>query len=91
MKDLTDRIVPDAGPDGPRLVERPLSIIKNKEIDCIIQLSDSILEVFIDNIISLTYRLYDTGDYALGVFIMSGQVQYRSIEIQTQKDKRNAT
>lgn len=80
-RDLTDRKVTDSGPDGPHLVERPILFKENKDINCVVQMSDSILEVFVDDRLSLTYRIYEKGDYDLGFFVMSGKVKYSSIEI----------
>lgn len=82
-RDLTDRKVPLPDPDGPRLVERPLRIEAGRDIKCTVFVTDSIVEVFIDDEISLSYRIYETGDHGLGLFAQSARVTFKSLAMAT--------
>ena len=82
-RDLTDRKVPMPDPDGPHLVERPLSIEVGTNVDCTILVEDSIVEVFIDNKLSLSHRMYNQGEYELGLIVQSGQVAFESLTLKT--------
>lgn len=82
-RDLTDRRVPLADPDGPRLVERPIVLESGKPISCRVLMTDTIVEVFIDERISLTYRIYGAGEHDVGLFVQSGSVAFESVELYT--------
>jgi len=78
-RDLTDRHVPEAGPDGPRLVEQPLNIIEENDINCRIFIENSIIEVFINQQLALSYRVYTKGDFSFGLLNQSGELIFKNI------------
>ena len=68
------------------LIERPLNITKEKKIDCLLFISGSLIEVYIDNKIALTHRVYRP-DYhynEIGIFT-EGKVVFNNIQLKSQK------
>jgi beta-fructofuranosidase len=66
--------------DGPRLVERPWSA-GSTAIDCRLVVEDSLLELFVDDVVALSYRVYRRALHELGWYASDGQLDVGSIVI----------
>ncbi len=80
-RDLTDRKTPVPDPDGPRAVEQRIDIGGNKIINCSILISGSLVEVFINNEISMSYRYYLSGDYQLGFYSQFAKTKFMEVKL----------
>jgi beta-fructofuranosidase len=80
---LSGKSVPAPEVDGPAVVERPLSIENEKTVDCKVIITDSIIEIFVDNKVALTYRAYESGQYQLGLLVQDGTLYCNDISIKS--------
>lgn len=65
----------------PPLVDRPLSITRSCPVRFQVLVSDTIIEVFINDQIALTYRVYEHSDAPLGLFVEEGSAQFEKISL----------
>ena len=65
--------------DGPRVVERPFEIVDDKEITVKVVIFKSVLEVFVDDKVCLTYRGYKPGQYQFGCMVQDGVVAWTKL------------
>ncbi|MEZ2390677.1 GH32 C-terminal domain-containing protein [bacterium RCC_150] len=78
---LTSRKVPAPQIDGPHLVERPLAIAKGKTHNVQVILDGSLVEVFVDGEVALSYRIYDEGARNIGFFAQDNSVTFSNIGV----------
>ena len=83
---LTKAWTPSMEIDGPRMVERPLELRAGKSIRCSVCMDGSLLEVFVDNRIALTYRLYGSkiSVYQFGLFVEDGSAAFTGVRFARQ-------
>ncbi|WP_102345869.1 glycoside hydrolase family 32 protein [Bacillus sp. Marseille-P3661] len=81
---LSGKTVPLPEADGPRVVERPLLIDNNSTLDCKVIVTDTIIEVFVNDKVALSYRAYDKGQHQIGLIVEDGYAQFSSIEFKKQ-------
>lgn len=72
-----------ASTDPSPLVEQPLKIIVGKPIECKIFISNSTIQVFVDECVALSYRIYKTTGSPLGLFVEEGRVQFDNVSLKT--------
>ena len=70
------------------LYEQPFRHDPKKPIKCVLSLADNILEIFLNDSVALTMRLYDYHDGALGMFVESGQASFDNIRLATTDDNQ---
>ena len=59
--------------DGPRLVEHPLHwSLDGAGLECQLLVSESIVEFYVNDSVSITYRIYWGGLHQLGIFVDDG-------------------
>jgi len=63
------------------LVEQPIDITYEQPIDCKIIISKSIIQVFVNEKVSLTYRVYKTTGIPIGLFVEGGSVQFINLKL----------
>ena len=72
--------------DGPRLVERHLPMV-GAAIDCRLVVEDSLLEIFVDEVVALSYRVYHRGPHELGWYVSDGELDVASISVRAQASR----
>ncbi len=82
---LTKAKTPPAQIDGPRLIERPLSIKQGGTHHVQIVIEDSKLDVFVDGKVSIAYRLYPAGDgdRTIGVYAQDSAISVSAFQVGT--------
>jgi beta-fructofuranosidase len=82
---LTKAKVPVYEIDGPRMVERPLSMKAGDKIKVRVILEGSMVDAFVNDQVALAYRAYDTGKSVstFGLFLEDGSVSFDDVAITT--------
>lgn len=75
--------LPTAEPDGPRLVERPLAPVADA-IRCRLVVAGSLLELYVDDVTALSYRIYARAPHELGFYADDGTLQVELIAVHAQ-------
>lgn len=80
---LTKAKVPVYEIDGPRMVERPVSIRPGERLDVKILVEGSMIDAFVNDQVALAYRAYDTGksESAFGFFLEDSGVTFDAIAV----------
>ncbi len=68
------------GPEGPVVAQKVFNFDNDKEIDIKILVDNDIVEIFVDNKIAFTYRIYQKTDYEIGLIAEDSLVDYNDIE-----------
>ena len=76
---LTARKVPTYQIDGPHQVDRPLAITAGTPVAVDLVLEGSLVEVFVNGQVALSYRIYDTSSNSIGVFAQDSSITVNSI------------
>ena len=71
----------DTWGDAPITVERPIPLETGRPVKLEVYVRGSILEVFLDDRIALTSRIYDFMQGALGLFVTNGEVTAEGLEV----------
>lgn len=71
----------DPGPDGVRVAEHPMTFKSGDTIGVKILIDRDMIEVFVDEKIAFTYRIYRECDYQLGVIVQDGNAHFTDIKI----------
>jgi beta-fructofuranosidase len=69
--------------DGPRLAERPLPTNASVVV-CRLVVEDSLLEIFVDDVVALSYRVYQRAPHELGWYVSDGELDVTSISVRAQ-------
>ncbi len=72
-----------SGPDGPRLVEMPLPGLTDA-IRCRLVVEGSLIEVYVDDVAALSYRVYARARHELGFYADDGALLVDAIEVRSQ-------
>ena len=77
------RMYEDGGKMFPYEVEmeRPLKLVPNKRHHLCLYIEDSILEVYIDNEVALSTRMFDYKHRRIGLFVSEGSANFENISI----------
>ena len=73
----------EAWGDQPTVIERPLMIPEGRPLKVEAYLLGSILEVFFNDRVALTTRVYDHSEGGLGVFALNGSILIQDLEVAT--------
>lgn len=73
----------EAWGDQPTVLERPIAVRRGEAIKVEAYLNGSILELFFNDRVALTTRIYDYPQGGLGVFALNGSVILREMEVAT--------
>ncbi len=73
----------EAWGDQPAVLERPITVRKGQAVRVEAYLMGSILEVFFDDRVALTTRVYDYPRGGLGVFVLNGSAVIQELEVTT--------
>jgi beta-fructofuranosidase len=65
------------------LVEQPLQISPLKAIDCKVFISDSTVQVFVEERVVLSYRIYKSSGFPLGLYVEAGSVRFDNVRLVT--------
>jgi beta-fructofuranosidase len=76
--------------DGPRLVERRFDLASQQPIECKLLVSGSILELFINDTIALSYRVYSRAPHELGLFVEDGSLTADQISLKSNPKSRKS-
>ena len=74
---------PAVEPDGPRLVEMPLPGLTDA-FRCRLIVEGSLLEVCVDDVTALSYRIYGWAPHELGFYADDGTLRVEPIEVRAQ-------
>jgi len=69
------------GPDGIRVCEKPFNFKNGDNIDIKILIDKDIMEIFVDQKIAFTYRLYKKQEQEIGIFVQDGNAEFYNIEL----------
>ncbi|MBI2841994.1 MAG: GH32 C-terminal domain-containing protein [Armatimonadetes bacterium] len=72
-------------------IEQQLQTFSDKPVKCVLSVADNILEVFIDDTIALTMRLYDYRKGRVGLFVEEGSACFKNLRLEVPIDKRART
>lgn len=78
---------PTVEPDGPRLVEMPLPTFSDV-IGCRLVVEDSLLELYVDDVTALSYRVYGRAPHELGFYADDGTLRVEPIAVHAQAAPR---
>ena len=79
---LTKAKTPNTEVDGPRMVERPISIETGDRFKVQILVDGSIVEAFVNDQLAMSYRSYETGGTALfGLFADDVSVSFEGVRV----------
>ena len=67
--------------DPNPLVEQPLEISPFKAIDCKVFISGSTVQVFVEERVVLSYRIYKSTGFRLGLYVEAGRVQFDNVRL----------
>jgi beta-fructofuranosidase len=67
--------------DGPRLAELPLTFTPGASIDVRLLVQGSVMEIYADRQVALSYRLYRPGPHAFGFYAEDGRVDVDGIRL----------
>jgi beta-fructofuranosidase len=73
-------------PDGPRLVEMPLPGLADT-VHVVVVVEGSLLEVFVDDVTALSYRIYARGQHELGFYADDGRLDVEDIDVRRKPDR----
>lgn len=71
----------DPGPDGVRVAEHPLSFKNGDTIGVKILIDNDMIEIFVDEKVAFTYRIYRSCDYQLGIIVQDGNAKISDIRV----------
>lgn len=71
----------DPGPDGVRVAEKPFTIIQGQSISINTIVDRDMVEVFINEQVAFTYRIFRKPAYEVGYLVQDGRVNYTEISI----------
>lgn len=71
----------DPGPDGVRVAEKPLTFAAGDTLSVEVVIDDDMMEIFVDNRVAFTYRIYRDVDYNFGYIVQDASVEYTDIKI----------
>lgn len=74
---------PTVEPDGPRLVEMSLAHVA-EPIRCRLVVEGSLIEIYVDDVTALSYRIYGRARHELGFYADDGALRVDSIEVRSQ-------
>ena len=69
------------GPDGVRVAEKPLTFAAGDTLSVEVVIDDDMMEIFVDNRVAFTYRIYRDVDYNFGYIVQDASVEYTDIKI----------
>lgn len=74
-------------PDGPRLVEMSLPGLADA-VHVVVVVDGSLLEVYVDDVTALSYRIYARAPHELGFYADDGHLDVDDIEVRTEPASR---
>lgn len=69
------------GPDGVRVAEKPFIIEQGHPINVQAIIDKDMVEVFINNQVAFTYRIFKNSEYEVGYLVQDGIVNFKGISI----------
>jgi len=82
--DLSGKENYSAEVDGPRVCEKSFTFQNGDHINVKINISESILEIFIGNKIAFTYRVYGKAKHIIGVFAQDCEIKFQNISFKAE-------
>ena len=71
----------DPGPDGFRVCEKPFGIQTGEKIDITVIIDNDMIEIFVGDKATFTYRSYASPDYEVGLFVQDGDANFYNVTI----------